>query len=277
MIEITAEDLKEIENNNRYPATDGLGWIMSNEEYHKDKAIGSTSLKFLEESAIHFEKRKLFDFESESLNLGSMVHTLTLEPEKFDEEYRIEPQNAPRNTKIGKAKWDEHEELLNGRISVSKKDFEIAEKMARNLRETILSPFLDGVKERSFFADIQGVKAKCRPDLLVYMGGTPWLFDVKTTRDINKLSRVIEDYRYDRAMAWYRRVLAYNGIEIKGCVLAFVSNQKPYFTKAVTIANEDLDNADFEIDDMIAKYKDFKATGVVTDLIKPIEIFKWNK
>ena len=77
---------------------------MSNADYHADPAISSTSLKFMEESFIHFDNRHLFKFGTKTMNLGTAFHTLTLEPEKFSEEFAIEPINAPRNTVIGKQK-----------------------------------------------------------------------------------------------------------------------------------------------------------------------------
>ena len=68
------------------------------------------------------------------MNLGTAFHTLTLEPEKFSEEFAIEPVNAPRNTTIGKQKWEHFESELNGRSPISQKDFEVAETMAQNAR-----------------------------------------------------------------------------------------------------------------------------------------------
>ena len=104
------------------------------------------------------------------------------------------------------------------------------------------------------------------------------IFDVKTTKDINKLERTIEDYRYDRAMAWYRRVLTDNGYNIIGAVLAFVESAgSSHEVKLRMLQSEDLANADEEIEALMVKHETFKQTGKVLEMIKPIEIFKWKK
>jgi hypothetical protein len=151
--------------------------------------------------------------------------------------------------------------------------------MARNIRLVTLRDYLPtGIKERSFFSEERGIKMKCRPDLLFQTANGWIIFDLKTTKDINKLERTIEDYRYDRAMAWYRRVMKANGYNIIGTVLTFVeSSGTQQFTKNKMLLNEDLNNADNEIEELLIKHEQFKKTGKVTDMIKPIEIFQWQK
>lgn len=278
-MKITPDDIiEEQPKQNFVAAEDGHGFIMSNTEYHATEAISSTSLRYLEESSLHFENRDLFKMDSPSLNLGTAVHTLTLEPEKFEIEFAKEPVNAPRNTTIGKAKWAEFEENLGERTPIDNKSLELGERMSLNLR-TILHDYLKtGIKERSFFSTYRGMQTKCRPDLMFETQNGWIIFDVKTTKDINKLERTIEDYRYDRAMAWYRRVLIDNGYNIIGCVLAFVESAgSSHEVKLRMLQSEDLANADEEIEALMIKHETFKATGKVLDMIKPIEIFKWKK
>lgn len=278
-MKLTANDIIEEQPTQGFvPAPDGHGFIMSNTEYHSLSAIGSTSLRYLEESSLHFENRELFKMESPSLNLGTAVHTLTLEPEKFDDEFAREPKNAPKNTTIGKAKWAEFEENLGDKTPIGIKDLELGERMSLNLR-TILHDYLKtGIKERSFFSTYRGMETKCRPDLMFEAPNGWIIFDVKTTKDINKMDRTVEDFRYDRAMAWYRRVLIDNGYNIIGTVLAFVeSSGSSHEVKLRMLQSEDLSNADEEIESLMIKHETFKETGKVLNMIKPIEIFKWKK
>ena len=279
MLELTPDDIVEEQPKLEFEkAPDGHGFIMTNNEYHSLEAISSTSLKYLEESSLHFENRELFKMESPSLNLGTAVHTLTLEPEKFEEEFAKEPVNAPKNTTIGKAKWAEFEENLGEKTPIGIKDLELGERMSLNLK-TILHDYLKtGIKERSFFSEYRGMKTKCRPDLMFKTPNGWIIFDVKTTKDINKLERTIEDYRYDRAMAWYRRVLTDNGYNIIGTVLAFVESAgSSHEVKLRMLQSQDLANADEEIEALMIKHETFKKTGKVLEMIKPIEIFKWKK
>ena len=100
-MQITADDIVEEQpKQNFVPAPDGHGFIMSNNEYHSLDAVSSTSLKFLEESSLHFENRDLFKMDSPSLNLGTAVHTLTLEPEKFEELKKVKPGNLEEGKEI---------------------------------------------------------------------------------------------------------------------------------------------------------------------------------
>jgi hypothetical protein len=278
MLELTPDDIVEEKKQLGYPAPDGHGFIMSNSEYHSLDAIGSTSLRYLEESSLHFENRELFKMESPSLHLGTAVHTLTLEPEKFKEEFANEPKNAPRNTTIGKAKWADFEENLGDKTPIGEKDLELSERMSLNLR-TIMKDYLaTGIKERSFFSTYRGMETKCRPDLMFETPNGWIIFDVKTTKDINKMARTIEDYRYDRAMAWYRRVLTDNGYNIIGTVLAFVESAgSSHEVKLRMLQSEDLAKADEEIEELMIKHETFKKTGKVLNMIKPIEIFQWQK
>lgn len=269
MLEITEDDIVDF---------DGHGHIMTNKEYHSLGAIGSTSLSLLEESSLHLKNKDLFSIDSKSINLGTAVHTLTLEPEKFDEEFAIEPKNAPRNTTIGKAKWADFEENLGDKTPISSFDLESAQKMALNLR-TIMKDYIEkGIVERSFFSTYRGIDMKCRPDLLFDTGNGWIIFDVKTTKDIDRLDKAIECYRYDRSMAWYRRVLVANGYNIVGAVLAFVDTlNSSHYVKLRMLQSEDLAIADDEIEDLISKHETFQKTGKVLGMIKPIEIFKWKK
>ena len=101
---------------------------------------------------------------------------------------------------------------------------------------------------------------------------------MKTTKDINKLERTIEEYRYDRAQAWYKRVMEANGYNIIANVLAFVENTgSQHFVKLRSLTNEDIGRANDEIETLLIKHEEFMQTGHVADLIKPAEIFKWKK
>ena len=203
---------------------------------------------------------------------------MTLEPEKFDEEFAIEPKNAPRNTTIGKAKWTAFEEVINGRTQIGGTDLEIAEEIARNFRAIMRDYLATGISERSFFSEEMGIPMKCRPDLLFKTADGWIIFDLKTTKDITKMARTIEDYRYDRAMAWYRRVMKANGYNIIGTVLAFAESAgTEHSVKLRMLNSEDLATADTEIDELLQKHQEFKRTGKVTGMIKPIEIFAYKK
>ena len=71
------------------------GWYrdIPNEEYHRSNGTSSSSLKtLLEQTPAHLEYNRTHPKDStENMKLGTLVHMLVLEPDKFEEEYIIVP------------------------------------------------------------------------------------------------------------------------------------------------------------------------------------------
>lgn len=250
---------------------------MSNKDYHAHPAISSTTLKYMDESFVHFDNRHLFKFGSKAMNLGTAFHTLTLEPEKFDEEFAIEPIDAKRNTTIGKAKWEDFEETLNGRNQISNDDYEKAKLMADNARaigESLFSK--DAYTEKSFIVTDPetGLQLKCRPDR--YVIENKILIDLKSTanEDEYELKKSIAKYDYVRQLAFYKKVLEIAGIEVKVAALFFVPTMAPHMPKIRYVVQDKLDQARQDIDTMLRNYADYKAGNKQATIAKLIDVFE---
>lgn len=77
---------------------------LSNADYHAHPAVSSSQLKHMLRTPAHFKASLETSKEpSDAMKLGSLVHTLLLEPHLVDYEYTVMPK-FDRRTKQGKAR-----------------------------------------------------------------------------------------------------------------------------------------------------------------------------
>ena len=141
---------------------------MSIKDYHARAEISKSDLDLLAKSPYHFKFKDEFEKpDSKALTLGSAVHKLVLEPQDFFKEFAAEPK-ADKRTKEGKEIYAEFLKGAEGKIILDAEAYEKATAIANavnSMRETAL--FLkDGLAEQSYFAEIEGVPVRCRPDFL---------------------------------------------------------------------------------------------------------------
>jgi len=158
------------------------------------------------ESSIEWAKNCPADEEKlKTLDFGTAMHTIALEPEKFHTEFLVMPEFNGRSNagKEEKAAWiaehnnvkivttDEHKKL--GLMFESLMADPYARKLLTN----------DGIAEQSHFAvdKDSGVLCKCRPDRNIY--NSPILVDLKTTDLISKFHYSIDDYGYYKQAPFY--------------------------------------------------------------------------
>ena len=63
---------------------------------------------------------------SKSMEFGSLVHCLVLEPETFSDNYAVPPDNINRRTKDGKAQWAEFMAANADKIQINEQDYQQA-------------------------------------------------------------------------------------------------------------------------------------------------------
>ena len=158
--------------------------ILTQAEYRAIDALGSTDIKVLLENPYLF-KNGVKKEPTDNLILGSVIHTLILEPQKLDDEYIIMPElNLRTNAdKAVKAELEAEAKATNKTL-VKSEIFNQAEAVAKSFLKSSLSSFLRGeVKaEASFFGEIDGVKVKARPDLILPQQQI--IIDFKTTSQV---------------------------------------------------------------------------------------------
>ena len=75
----------------------GIYYGMSNEDYHTDEAIGSTTVKAISVSPANHYFNKFTG--SKSAHIGSAIHAALLEPDLYDKQYTLRQDISSRNSK----------------------------------------------------------------------------------------------------------------------------------------------------------------------------------
>jgi len=161
----------------------------TNAEYHADLThVSNSMLKVFAESpqkyyqmfvAQTMPKKK----QTDDMLLGSVVHCLFLEPDKFGYEYAVAPTCDRRTTK-GKITWSEFVDAADGKTVITGDIFDtaramvdslMANKTARTIRE-----HKDAIIEQSirWTDDITGMKLKAKPDIYIPAGTTDFNLDI---------------------------------------------------------------------------------------------------
>lgn len=190
---------------------------MSNEEYHARPEYSSSQLKDILRSGAHFYSsniaKEVSKEASSAMNFGTLVHTMFLEPEQFQNEFAIAPK-FNRRTKEGKAEAEAWDAANAGKLAVTEEDVAHASRIAENLKQ--LSSYTDmqnnyGMAEASiFFTDpVFDLKLRIRPDWHIapcakFPNGL--ILDLKTTTDArpHAFSKKCADFGYDLSAAMYR-------------------------------------------------------------------------
>jgi len=161
-------------------------------DYLRNEAISSTQVRAAMTSPLHFlAKRKGPSESTEAMQFGTMVHTMVIEPHKFDDEYIVFLHEGDKRKKsenggcIEAWKAAKAELAETGKLLVDKEQYDrllcIRESV---LRHPIVQKMLaqKHIIEPTFVWHDGLMKAKCkaRPDILTESG---IMADLKTTRD----------------------------------------------------------------------------------------------
>lgn len=207
---------------------EGIYYSLSNEDYHADEAIGSTSVKAISESPanLYFNPFK----GSKSAHIGSAIHAALLEPELFREEYLLMEDVSSRASKEYKAATTctKPEYILVG------SEVDTVNRMFETSR--LNDDFMDymrtkGASEVSMFATCPetGLRLKCRFDRLSET--LPYPLDVKSCRDATErgFSNAFGQYHYHIQAAFYLYVLKLvTGNEFNQFAFFAIENTPPY-------------------------------------------------
>jgi len=184
---------------------------LTNAEYHAHPAVGHSALDEFRASRKRYKARyidkTLVTEPTEAMTLGSLFHTMTVEPHRTDELYAVAPV-CDRRTKDGKAAWAEFCSNSIGKTVVAADTFKQASDMVAALfandtaRELIESA--GPVEESQFWVCPEtGLQCKSRPDKQV--SDIAFLVDLKSCVDATPagFAKSAASYGYDRQAAWY--------------------------------------------------------------------------
>jgi len=228
-----------VEKDNRY---------LSNEEYHKTDAIGSTDLKKILSCPKKFysDKSKDDTNKSSQMLLGSLVHTLFLEKEKFKSEYVIVDSKTKNTNKYKDAVAKELERKDNVRTVITQQEFDLASSISESILNSesyniIINESSRLVCESSVFWKEDDIEYKCRPDLIVFSENyNPILVDIKTTRDASPdaFSKSVVNFGYDLSAAHYLKGLSTASIDCSAAILLAVETTYPFVVQAYVLGDD---------------------------------------
>ena len=244
--------------------------------YDSIQAIRSSDLGYLETNPYLYSLGIRPTIESKAVSLGSLVHTLTLEPQDFGNRYAIEPEFNKR-TKQGKEDYLTWCETNKNKEIITQDTYDKALLLSENAKK-ITSLFSDCEIEKSFVADYNDrIKIKAKPDLL----SKNILIDLKTTSKTDlqsdySIAKTIKERKYHRQLGFYKLVLEKLGIEIKEAILIFVDTTN-YWVRGVRLKEIDLQiGMDLSIE-IIEKYNDILENGLkISSLFSEINLPNWE-
>lgn len=192
----------------------GLVLGLSNADYHALPSVSSSMLKTILRSPAHYRAAYLEDAPrkepSASMILGSLTHTMFLEPEQYGSEYIVAP-DCDRRTKEGKAVYSAFQDAADGLTIITAEQLQTAQAMANALCGHIIHEAMTGGHaEASIFwtDDNTGLACRIRPDYHIPPCDT-WpsglIIDVKTTDDARPeaFARTCVNFGYDLSAAMY--------------------------------------------------------------------------
>lgn len=181
---------------------------LTNQEYRNIKAWSKSDLDLAHDSVALIEwNRNNPAPGSDSVDLGTHVHCALLEPDVFEREYIKVPDFE--SNKAGKQSAEAFKRSIGDSKVVldtesylkvcAMRDSVLAHPVANSLLTS------EGQSEASIFAEINGLRVKCRPDRIVdsEVFGQHILVDVKKTADIDKFKWSVRDFRYHVQAAYY--------------------------------------------------------------------------
>lgn len=252
---------------------------MSNDEYHACPEFSSTQLKDMNRSAAHFYvnsiSKEAKKEASTAMNFGTLVHTMFLEPEQFENEFVIAPK-FDRRTKAGKEEVAAWEQANEGKLLVSEEDVDNASRMSENLRSlSIYKAMQDnyGMPEASFFFTdpVFGLNLRVRPDWHIapckaFPNGL--IIDLKTTDDARPMafSRTCANFSYDLSTSMYR----------EGFQAYYQTEDKPPFIFLVAERNTPFNVKQYKASDLFLSVGDVRYKKSKESLAESLLLDEWN-
>ena len=262
------------------PGKVGVFSGVPNDVYHqRTSGLGSTiASKLVFRSASHAKEALDNPKEPTSfMEMGTLVHCGTLEPNRLASSYYRRPETRPAEkdctaVKAGLAKpgdpipWDskagfckawnaEHSGLPI--ITVENEKTLIGCVGALKANPTLAAMLKTGQSELSVFAKTGDVLLKCRPDLIATDDrGQVWVLDIKKCQDGSFFVFQGESQRVHRDFqeAWYRFVMEAAGIHVDHLVFAAVEEAAPHGVAIYRINSVNVDAMKPKVQEAIDKW-----------------------
>lgn len=239
---------------------------MTNEEYHSDTTrISKSGLDLIDRSPAHYyakyldPNRERPKKEKSWATVGTLLHALLLEPEKFSQSYKVLPADAPKRPTITQLnaknpsadtqkaiQFYRDLDIQNPGVEIIHPDvYDEACRMRDSvLRNTDAANLLSrGKAEQTilFNDESTGAACKCRPD---WLSDYQFVVDIKTTEDASAeaFGRSAVNYRYYVQAPFYIDGIntAFGHDRVEFFAFICVEKEPPYATAIYVISPEDM-------------------------------------
>lgn len=253
-------------------------------DYHSIPALSNSSLSVLKRSPAEFYARFVADpptmtqEETDAMRLGSAVHMLALEPERFDSEYLVTqgPINPTTKKPYGRdtnkfADWFHSLAIEPNRKVLIEEDFSESLKIAKAFQGhdeilRIMASDCEKIYERGFELSYVApgkdpIRLKCKPDCVIPSEGL--IIDLKTTSDPNPDSWKwsAEDYGYHRQAAIYIEAMQGFYGRTFSFIFGVVRSKAPYEVGVYELDEPSIERGWSEVVALIEEYRLRKQSG----------------
>jgi hypothetical protein len=229
----------------------------SNADYHSYKSISASGLKEISKTSPSAYLNKEWQ-ETEALAIGTAIHTIILEPEKFADELYIMPDLNLR-TKAGKEEKQEHIKNAENKTIISETNYELVQKArdAFSKNKKAVDLLKDAEIEKSFYGQINGIDVRCRPDIFT----KDFICDLKSCRSI-----WANDFRQNaKNMRWFLQAVFYSdflSIPAENFRFIGISKDKSPKVEIFGLTQKHIDLGRWQWQEAFYRWSFYKETGV---------------
>lgn len=267
--------------------------LETNELYHKNPSIGSSTVKAIHSSTPLHALTKKLDPNSDAIIKGNALHCSILEPERFSIEFKTLPDDAPRKPSASQLKakkpseetikaiqfWADLEDQMKGKTILDKDTLEevLGMKEALLTHPVAMEMLTGGEAEYSYYVQDPetGLNLKCRPDY--HNGGA--LIDIKTTSDASYegFARQIGNLGYHLQAAFYLDVFnASEGTNYKDFFFIAVESKAPHGVAIYRLDENHIEIGRQAYKKALNKYAEIIQSGVNLGDLKSLRKFGYS-
>lgn len=228
---------------------------LTDKEYNEIDALRNTELGALKKSINHYlseDKKEMKD----SFRIGRAFHAFILEPEIFEMEKIIIPNDFDRRSKERKDQYAEWEKA--GRIILKQSEFDDFYKMKESL---MTHPVIKNVIKRSsnegvYTATIEGVECKAKIDI----EADGFIFDLKTTTDASPEAMATFVTKWDtaRQLTFYQDIYTANERKCRGVGVIAIEKTAPFNCSINTLDIATLDHGRQNYKSAVKRLADYR-------------------
>ena len=233
---------------------------IANDEYHSSMGLSRSALMEFKRSPFHYWHKYMVDTDrrvepSTAMVMGNLVHTMVLEPHKFDSEFVMRPE-MDRRTNAGKQAFNAFSMTLAGRQSVTYEQVEHANAIQKAIIENDLAFALlqecDIEQSIYFTHQATGIQCKCRPDAW----NVSIVIDLKTTADASFRAFQSSAFKYGYFLqaGMIHQGLASIGLSLEKFVFMVVEKEKPHAVALYVLDDEAIDFGVNQFNTLIESY-----------------------